>query len=599
MVVLKKVSDLDPVGTLASTDLIVINQLDGVSRKVNIAQIQGYGFVLTNMIGAVNGIPSLVSGFIPDTQISNSIVRSPQLTSGLALKADATESGRLDNAIALKADQTALTSGLALKIDTTASVDLLSAQTISGIKTFSNGILLGVPLPISHGGLGSTTVSTARANLGIFGSKYLSKTTNYTIADSESGSTIDVDSSAGSCTINLPPISNATVNAVYIIRKIDSSVNTVTIHGNLDNDLINGLPTYVLSSRNQTVTLIAINAAGWIWLVQNNFAPNNTPNVDISSAQTISGIKNFSNGLILGVPLQISQGGVGGNTVITSRSNLGIFGSKYLSKNASYTILDIDSGSTIDVDSSAGSCTQTLPSASIGNVVYVIRKTDASVNTVTIAANGTDLINGSATYVLTSQNQTVTLISRNTSFWIVQNNFAPNIIPTTNATQLQSKNISSANPLTGQTLVFDGTNYTPKVAGKILQVVNALINIEANTTSSIYTSTGITASITPSSITSKIIIIANIAGVYKIGTNTFCNFRLMRNVGGTAQLAYGVNYTNNVAEIYSTVPISFTDSPASISQQTYTVEFNNQNSVGTITTQHNATSSIILMEVSA
>ena len=469
MVVLKKVSDLDPVGTLASTDLIVINQLDGVSRKVNIAQIQGYGFVLTSMINAVNGIPSLVSGFIPDTQINSIIVRSPQLTSGLAVKADqtaltsglalkadqtaltsglalkanATESARLDNAIALKADQTALTSGLALKIDTTASVDITSAQTISGVKTFSNGLLLGVPLPISQGGLGS-------------------------------------------------------------------------------------------------------------------------------------------------------------NTVINSRSNLGIFGSKYLSKNASYTILDIDSGSTIDVDSSAGSCTQTLPSASIGNVVYVIRKTDASVNTVTIAANGTDLINGSATYVLTSQNQTITLISRNSSFWIVQNNFAPNLSPSTNATQLQSKNISVTTPLTGQSLVFDGANYTPRVAGKILQVIYAQTTTAVTNSTTTYVNIGITALITPLFTTSKIVIIGCINGIYKTAVNTYGNFRLMRNGVSTGFFAYGVTYTNSVSEAYAQVPISFLDSPASISQQTYTVEFNNNAGTGVIATNStNSLSSLILMEVSA
>ena len=115
MVVLKKVSDLDPVGTLASTDQIVINQSDGVSRKVNIAQIQGYGFVLTNMIGASNGIPSLVSGFIPDNQIGTNIARSSQLTP--------------------------LSNSLVLKADISSSVDLSSAQTISGVKTFSNGLL--------------------------------------------------------------------------------------------------------------------------------------------------------------------------------------------------------------------------------------------------------------------------------------------------------------------------------------------------------------------------------------------------------------------------------------------------------------------------
>jgi len=573
MVVLKKVSDLDPVGTLASTDQIVINQSDGVSRKVNIAQIQGYGFVLTNMIGASNGIPSLVSGFIPDNQIGTNIARSSQLT--------------------------LLSNSLVLKADISSSVDLSSAQTISGVKTFSNGLLLGVPLPISQGGLGSTTVSTARANLGIFGSKYLSKTTNYTIADSESGSTIDVDSSAGSCTINLPPISNATVNAVYIIRKIDSSVNTVTIHGNLDNDLINGLPTYVLSSRNQTVTLIAINAAGWIWIVQNNFAPNSTPNVDVLSAQTISGVKTFSNGILLGVPLPISQGGLGANNLTSARDNLGIFGSNYLSKSANYTIVAADSGSTIDVNSSAGLITISLPSASVGNVFYVIRKTDSSANNITINANGTDLINGSGVYGLSSQNQTVTLISKNTS-WIVQNNFAPNSVPSANATQLQGKNISATAPLTGQTLIYDGTNYTPKLSGKILQVVSFQTYTAVSNSANSYVSTGVTATITPLFATSTILIFISMNGVYKSNVNTSTIFKTLRGALDITMQSSNINYTNTSGEAVSQIPINGIDSPGSIASQTYTVTFNNSSAVGVITCQFgNSTSSIILMEVSA
>ena len=486
MVVLKKVSDLDPVGTLASTDLIVINQLDGVSRKVNIAQIQGYGFVLTSMIGSVNGIPSLVNGNIPDTQISNSIVRSPQLVSGLALKADATESGRLDNAIALKADQTALTSGLALKADQTA---------------LTSGLAL-------------------KANA------------------TESGR-----------------LDNA------IALKADQTALTSGLALKIDT----------------------------------------TASVDLLSAQTISGVKTFSNGLLLGIPLPISQGGLGSNTVINSRSNLGIFGSKYLNKSANYTILDTDSGSTIDVDSSAASCIQTLPAASVGNVVYVIRKTDASVNTVTIAANGTDLINGSATYVLTSQNQTITLISRNSSFWIVQNNFAPNLSPSTNATQLQSKNIAVTTPLTGQTLVYNGTIYTPRVAGKILQVVNTQTSTPVASTVVTYVSTGLTATITPLFTTSVIAIFISINGIYKPAVATYTNFRVMRNVSINLSISsYGVSYTNNAIENFSQVPLNFMDSPASISAQTYTVEFNNGGALGSMSVQYqNSTSSMILMEISA
>ena len=568
MVVLKKVSDLDPVGTLASTDQIVINQSDGVSRKVNIAQIQGYGFVLTNMIGALNGIPSLVNGNIPDTQISTNIARSSQLTP-------------LSNSIALKAD-------------TSSTVNLSSAQTISGIKTFSNGLLLGVPIQINQGGLGSTSLSMARDNLGIFGSSYLSKTANYTILATDSGSTIDVDSTVGSITLSLPAASVG--NVFYVIRKTDSSVNTVTIDAN-GADLINGAAVYVLTSQSQTVTIISRNTA--FWIVQNNFAPNDTSKVDLSSAQSITGVKSFLNGINLSIPLPISQGGLGGNTVNNSRTNLGIFGSKYLSKTANYTILDTDSGSTIDVDSSAGSITLSLPAAFVGNVVYVIRKTDASANTVTINANGTDLINGFPTYGLSSQNQTVTLISKNTS-WIVQNNFAPNSPPSANATQLQGKNISVTAPLTGQTLVYDGTNYTPKLSGKILQVVSFQTYTAVSNSANSYVSTGVTATITPLFATSKILIFISINGVYKSNVNTSTIFKTFRGALDINMQSSNINYTNTSGEAVSQIPINGIDSPGSIASQTYSVTFNNSSAVGVITCQFgNSTSSIILMEVSA
>ena len=485
MVILKTVSDLDPISALADTDLIVIKQLDGISRKVNLAQIQGYGFVLTNTIGALNGIPSLVNGNIPDTQINSSIVRSPQLTSGLALKANATESARLDSAIALKADQTALTSGLGLKADQTA---------------LTSGLALKA---------------------------------------------------------------NATESA-----RLDSAIALKADQTALTSGLALKIDT--------------------------------TASVDKASAQTISGIKTFSNGLLLGIPLPISQGGLGSNSVINSRSNLGIFGSKYLNKSANYTIVDTDSGSTIDVDSSAGSCTQTLPAASVGNVFYIIRKTDASVNTVTIAANGTDLINGSATYVLSSQNQIVTLISRNASFWIVQNNFSPNLSPSTNATQLQSKNIAVTAPVTGQSLVYNGTVYTPRVAGKILQVVSVQTSTSVTNSTPTYVNTGLSFSITPLFTTSNILILVNINGIYKPAANTSAFFKILRGVTDIGVAVPNIGYSNNAIEAVQQVAVSCIDSPVSISPVNYSVVFAVPNSGGMFNIQFgNSTSTMILMEISA
>jgi hypothetical protein len=48
-----------------------------------------------------------------------------------------------------------------------------------------------------------------------------------------------------------------------------------------------------------------------------------------------------------------------------------------------------------------------------------VKKTDASVNAVTIDASGAETIDGALTVVITSPNESVDLYSDGTSWWIV------------------------------------------------------------------------------------------------------------------------------------------------------------------------------------
>ena len=72
------------------------------------------------------------------------------------------------------------------------------------------------------------------------------------------------------------------------------------------------------------------------------------------------------------------------------------------------------------VSASGGAVTITLPPAS-GNsgVVFSVKKTDASVNAVTVDGNGAETIDGAATYALTAQYQTVTVVCTGTSWAVV------------------------------------------------------------------------------------------------------------------------------------------------------------------------------------
>ena len=63
------------------------------------------------------------------------------------------------------------------------------------------------------------------------------------------------------------------------------------------------------------------------------------------------------------------------------------------------------------VDATTGARTVNLPSASgKAGQIFIVQKTDSTANTVTIDGASSETINGSATYALTAQYQTVTLL---------------------------------------------------------------------------------------------------------------------------------------------------------------------------------------------
>lgn len=77
-------------------------------------------------------------------------------------------------------------------------------------------------------------------------------------------------------------------------------------------------------------------------------------------------------------------------------------------------------GGTVLVDATAGNVTITLPTAaSADERKYNVKKVDASVNTVTVDADGAETIDGAANYVLTVQYQSVSVQSNGTAWWVL------------------------------------------------------------------------------------------------------------------------------------------------------------------------------------
>ena len=144
----------------------------------------------------------------------------------------------------------------------------------------------------------------------------------------------------------------------------------------------------------------------------------------------------------------------------------------------------------------------------------------------------------------------------------------------------------------------------PAGGGKVLQVVAATHSTETTSSSSTYADTGLTATITPSSATSKILILATIAGVAKDTNNTTCNIRLVRTSTTIVQMSGGAGKTgdggtNNIG----TVSTAYLDSPNTTSATTYKCTFNSNNNNASTRVQNqetdNSTSSIVLLEIGA
>ena len=156
------------------------------------------------------------------------------------------------------------------------------------------------------------------------------------------------------------------------------------------------------------------------------------------------------------------------------------------------------------------------------------------------------------------------------------------------------------------TLVADSTEATglkwvaPASGGKVLQVVAATYSTLASSSSSTYADTGLTATITPTLATSKVLVLVSQAGVSKNSTTTYVGLRLFRGATQIAQMEGQAGRTDDSAFNVVGSSISKLDTPATTSATTYKTTFNSgNNSTGVSVQQDSATSSIVLLEIGA
>lgn len=152
-------------------------------------------------------------------------------------------------------------------------------------------------------------------------------------------------------------------------------------------------------------------------------------------------------------------------------------------------------------------------------------------------------------------------------------------------------------PTTSGTVLTNGTN-TNFPAGSVLQVVNATYGTQTTSTTASYADTGLTASITPSNSSNKILVIVNQVSIYKTGFDTSVNIYLVRNSTNIVQFGRLASGTGSAAGVMTSTGTSYLDSPATTSSVTYKTQFNNDTPAGTVYVQFGGgVSTITLMEI--
>ena len=169
----------------------------------------------------------------------------------------------------------------------------------------------------------------------------------------------------------------------------------------------------------------------------------------------------------------------------------------------------------------------------------------------------------------------------------------------------------AASKLTGALPAISGASLTgftdaQMPTGSILQVVNGNTSTAVTTTTlDAWVDTGITATITPTSTSSKIMVLINVCGIWRDSGNAW-NRMMIKILRGSTQLggtAYAQGWDRTTSENRAVGAFySFYDSPSTTSATTYKVQFASEplSTATALSVQNDSnsgTSNIFLMEI--
>ncbi len=135
--------------------------------------------------------------------------------------------------------------------------------------------------------------------------------------------------------------------------------------------------------------------------------------------------------------------------------------------------------------------------------------------------------------------------------------------------------------------------------GRVIQVVSATCNTITHSSSATYADTGLTATITPTASTSKVLVMIKQNGCSKDTSNTTLGLKILRGATSLGIWELDGAYTGNTSTNYiGTCGVDILDTPATTSATTYKTQFNSSaNATETGVQTSSAISSITLIEV--
>jgi len=226
-------------------------------------------------------------------------------------------------------------------------------------------------------------------------------------------------------------------------------------------------------------------------------------------------------------------------------------------------------------------------------------------------ASTTQVANLNAATAGTATNATNTAITDNTSssatwYPTIVSATTGNLPQTTSSTKLSfvpstgtltatafSGNLAGSN-ITGSRSITTGV----MPVGSVIQTVFSTLGSTASTSSSSFVTTGLTASITPTSSTSKIVIhVGGSVDNGSVGTQGYLTlYRGSTNIGGGSQ-SMVASFYGSTSRIQSPAGFVVEDSPATTSSTAYTVYFSSQTATQTVYFNNGAIAYIVLQEI--